>query len=147
MKEGEKMPKQLATVSIQYKAMEKCNNWYVFEVKVTGLSSTRHRSYWLLLFQSGKKWSHTWCLRLTFPLTKYTQEHPEWLQILFLSNTAWVRCQCCLGVTRPLQPHGSRHDIYPWVGIWGQTGGSVTGFSKADRGATMFLPAHCDNSD
>lgn len=97
--------------------MEKSNNPYMLEVKVTGfahvLHSTSHASYRLLLFQSGNKRSHTWCLRLTSPLTKNKQEHPKETAnpISFLvavqqsgSDVSYV------WPTRPLQPRGPRHE-------------------------------------
>lgn len=86
------------------------SNWYVLEVKVTGLlmfstpQVTDHTGF--SLSRVEKKWSHT-VSYLTTPLTQNKQEHPKRQQILFhshswsLSNTVWVRCQCCPAILCP----------------------------------------------
>lgn len=99
MSRGKKPTLGFCLTNIRINAHGKPINWCVLEVKMTGfacvLNSTSHRSHWLLLFQSGKKWSHRLCLPSPSLPTKNKQEHPKRLPSPFHSYSHSLQQAVC----------------------------------------------------
>ncbi len=117
--------------NIHINAHGKSINWCVLEVKMTSLAcvlnSTRHGSHWLLLFQSGKKWSHRLCLPSPSLLTKNKQEHPKRLPSPYHSYLLCLQQAFChvlvvvSNLTTPPRASQTWTGAHPWGDKWGRT--------------------------